>query len=165
MYPEATEAFLVLSECPGQIQQDALATIERFVVLLYSKTLDVETVNEARQVLFSKGNRQLENIPPTHDALIEHVKRATYQAGHVWAQALNPEPQLPSPGAWGWKRDGQCWIPRWTTLPEASDACRKLLKCGCQKSCSGRCKCGQANLDCTQLCGCSGQGFCVRQIT
>ena len=28
----------------------------------------------------------------------------------------------------------------WTTLPEAANACHELLKCGCKKSCTNRCK-------------------------
>ncbi len=36
----------------------------------------------------------------------EHVKRAIYQAGHIWGQTLIGEPQFPSPAngaGWDWK--------------------------------------------------------------
>ena len=165
VFPELTAALHAISNCPDSISQETSALLERFVVLLYSKTLEAETVNEARQILFSKGNRTLENIPPTQGALQEHVKRAAYQAGHVWSQALKATPQIPSPAEWGWRYTGQYWTPKWTSLPDASSVCKELLHCGCKKSCAGRCKCAQASLDCTQLCACSGQGFCTRQET
>ena len=57
--------------------------LERFVVVMYSRTCPHQTVNEARQVLFAQGNKSIENIPPTQAALAQHIKRAAYQAGHV----------------------------------------------------------------------------------
>ena len=48
-------------------------------------------------MLFAKGSRTLENIPPTQGALLQHVKRAAFQAGHVWGQALQSQQELPSP--------------------------------------------------------------------
>ena len=44
--------------------------LERYVVSLYSKTSEACQVNEARQALFIKGTRSLENIPATKGALI-----------------------------------------------------------------------------------------------
>ena len=83
VYPDVTEAFLMLSDSPHLVSQEAAALIEKFVVYIYSKTLEVSEVNEARQILFSKENRSLENIPPTQAALFEYICRAGYQAGHV----------------------------------------------------------------------------------
>ena len=57
--------------------------LERYVVLLYSKTSEATQVNKARQALFVKGTRTLENIPPTKGALTQHVRRAVFQAGYV----------------------------------------------------------------------------------
>ena len=42
-----------------------------------------EDVNNCRRNLFTKG-RSIENIPPTKVALKEHIRRAIYQAGHIW---------------------------------------------------------------------------------
>lgn len=130
--------------------------IERFIVLLYSRTSDQDKVNEARKQLFSQGGRAIENIPPTQAALLEHLKRATYQGGHVWGQALVVAPVLPSPADWGWVEEVNEWRPFWTTLPEASEVCYELIKCGCKKACGGKCKCKKNALKCTELCGCQG---------
>jgi len=58
-------------------------TIERFVILMYDKEIPDDSVNKAKQTLFTQKGREIENIPPTKDALRQHVLRAAYQAGHV----------------------------------------------------------------------------------
>ena len=126
--------------------------IERYVVLLYQQTSALSHVNEARKQLFTH-NRKMENIPPTLHTLEQHVKRAVFQAGHIWGHSLVGEPNIPSLDLWGWERakDDFPWIA------EAAKGCQELLKCGCKKDCTKRCKCVKANLPCTQLCFCSGQ--------
>lgn len=160
--PQLKPIFARLSHAPSQVSPDDLEQIERYVVLLYQRTSALCHVNEARKQLFTQ-NRKMENIPPTLHALEQHVKRAVYQAGHIWGQSLIGDPEVPSPDLWGWERvtDDSAWTPCWTTLPKAAKACQELLKCGCKKSCSKRCKCVKANLECTKLCFCSGQ--CKRE--
>ena len=99
----------------------------------------------------------LDNIPPTEDALLQHVKRATYEAGFIWGQSLENIQQLPNLSDWGWQQIYDRWTPRWITLPEASKSCQELIHCGCKKACRGLCKCFKANLPCTALCRCAGQ--------
>ena len=84
---------------PSQVSSvsrpDDLNAIERYVVLLYQRTSALSRVNEARKQLFAQ-NRNMESIPPTLRALEQHVKRAVYQAGHIWGQSLIGEPDVPS---------------------------------------------------------------------
>ena len=56
--------------------------LERYVVLLYERTSTIEKVNESRRILFSGKGRSIKNIPPTEDALLNHAKRAVYQAAY-----------------------------------------------------------------------------------
>ena len=79
------------------ISTEDMEEIERYVVLLYQRTSPLCQVNEARKQMFATGNRKIENIPRTKDALEQHVKRAAYQAGHIWGQSLIGLPQTPSP--------------------------------------------------------------------
>lgn len=123
-YPQVTGAFNELARCPLDISMECKLVLERFVVLLYDKTSEHNEINKARRELFAHKGRELENIPPTKGALEQHIRRATYQGGFIWGQVLNPNPDLPSPGNWGWQRCGQSWEPPWTTLPEASKICR-----------------------------------------
>ena len=67
--------------------------IERFVVLLYQRASALNQVNEARLNLFTQ-NRKMDNI--SLHALDQHLKRAVYQAGHIWRQCLAANSELPS---------------------------------------------------------------------
>ena len=60
----------------------------------------------------------MENIPPTSNALLQHTKRAAYQAS-VWATSQHSQQTRPIPESWGWKWD-ECekeWTPVGTTQP------------------------------------------------
>jgi len=152
-YPEATDAFHALCSRPPDVPEIVIETLGRFVVLMYERTSDLQGVDAARRYFFAKKSREMENIPSTAAALLEHTKRATFQAGHIRVQCLVPKPFVPSPGDWGWEKcDGQ-WGVVWTTRPEAAKACYELFSCKCKKTCKGNCKCHRANLQCTSLCG------------
>ena len=45
-------------------------------VLLYDRTSTCSTVNETRKGLFTRKGRMTDSIPPTKDALWNHLKRA-----------------------------------------------------------------------------------------
>jgi hypothetical protein len=46
--------------------------LERFTFVLYDKTSELESVNEARRELFCQNNKTMEYIPPTQDSLLQH---------------------------------------------------------------------------------------------
>ena len=100
--PEITPVFIALSSAPHEIRDDWLPLIERFVVLLYDRTSRATTVNQARKEMFARKGRKFNAIPPTRDAVVQHVKRTAFQAGHIWGQSLLPSPSIPSPQEWGW---------------------------------------------------------------
>ena len=158
MNPDVTEVSSTLMGQPQDLAvDDAMNTIERFVVLMNDKTSSCSKVNEARIHLFAQKGRDINNIPPTQGALLQHVKRAVYQAGYCWSQALVPQPELPQPEGWGWtaNEEGK-WEVIWSNLPDASKVSKELLKCGCNKGCRGNCKCHKAALTCTIMCKCGG---------
>ena len=158
VFPEVTDAFAKLSEHPSLDDvKEVFPVIERFRVLLYSRTSNALTTDEARRELFCAG-RSIDSIPPTSAALFKHVLRAAYIAGYYWAQALVALQNLPSPEDWGWKLVNGVYIPDWTDLPEATVALRELVKCECQNNtCRGNCKCIKTGaLPCTELCKCKG---------
>ena len=45
-------------------------------------------------------NRRIDNILLTLHALEQNVKRAAYQAEHMWGQSLIGIPELPPPHMW-----------------------------------------------------------------
>jgi len=78
------------------------------VVLMYDRTSELQGVDAAKSDLVSKKSREIENVPSTAAALLEHTKRSAFQAGHIRGQCLVPKPFVPSPGDWGWEKcDGQ----------------------------------------------------------
>ena len=158
--PEVTNTFLSITSDPEsfQLQSDHMKKMERFTVLMFSKSCNAASVNEARHQLFSHGLRGLESIPPTQAALYEHIKRCILQASFIWRQALVPQLGIPSFDQWGWEFNAKNTQLKalWTTLADASRACALLFHCGCKKACRGNCKCTRAGLRCTSLCFCEG---------
>ena len=53
--------------------------IERFGVLIYDRTSPLASVNKCRGILYTKKERTVEDIPPTQDSLVQHIKRAMLQ--------------------------------------------------------------------------------------
>ena len=136
----------------------AVPTLERFTVLLYSRSSNALTANECSRGLFCQGST-IDNILPTGAALWKHGLRAVYYEGHVWGLSLMAIQVLPPPEEWGWKYDSGKSIPYWTDLPETSSAVRGLIKfrCNPEKGCRGRCKCVNALPLCTELCMCKAE--------
>ena len=60
-------------------------------------------INDARQRIFFKGNKQLENIPPTKGALEQHVKQCMLQA-NIWWHALDVNVSYLNPVEFGWRK-------------------------------------------------------------
>ena len=153
-FPQITPIFIALSSSPTSIHDDWMQVLGRYVVLLYDITSSCLTVDEARKQLFTRKSRWFNSIPPTRNALLQHVKRTAYQASHIWGQALIASPLVPSPRYWGWITDSGEWRPLCTTLPEITKSCQELVKCGCKKGCRGGCGCRRVSLRCTTLCAC-----------
>ena len=138
------------------MESEIFKLLQRFVILMYDRNSNLESVNEARRELFCKQGRNLENLPPTEDALLLHSKRAIFQAS-IWYIASEENVNLPSPEMFGWKQDEGVWVPVWTTISAAAEACKELITCchkGKEKRDCTSCKCGKVGLPCTDLCTC-----------
>ena len=146
VFPELTHALLKLSSATNDIPQEVMATIERFIILLYERTSTCTEIDKARRKLFAKRHN-VQSIPPNKAALEGHVKRAVYQGGHVWGQVLMSIPELPSLCKWGWSKTSEGdYEPFWTCLPDAGQSRYELVSCKCNKGCVGQCKCKKAKL-------------------
>eukprot|EP00745_Piridium_sociabile_P026562 TRINITY_DN4240_c0_g2_i9.p1 TRINITY_DN4240_c0_g2~~TRINITY_DN4240_c0_g2_i9.p1 ORF type:complete len:1084 (-),score=281.98 TRINITY_DN4240_c0_g2_i9:490-3741(-) len=151
---EASDVFSKLSQYPPAVDDNDLETLEKFVVMMYDRSNTAEGVDDARLEMFARKQRPYESIPPTRAALLQHVKRAAYQAGCVWSQSTVRQPETQSPADWGWTKKGDLWQIFWTELPPIAESCQQLTKCGCKSECHGRCKCYRFGLTCTALCSC-----------
>ena len=65
-YPDLTETLLTLSEDPTLLTLDSIhmASLERWTVVMYSKSSGCSRVNDVRRQLFTHGTRTLDHIPP-----------------------------------------------------------------------------------------------------
>ena len=130
-YPEVTTAFTYMASnlyASLVLESPHYRLLERFTIVLYNKTSNLEDVDEARMELFCQRSRSMENIPPTRDTLLHHAKRAVYQAS-VWATSEQIQQNRLSPETWVWQwdKDTKSWTPVWTTSPIASKACLELI--------------------------------------
>ena len=78
-------------------------SIENVVLELYALS-KVDSLTEGRLDKFTMStDNDLRKLPPGRDALTLHTKRACYQAGYLWREAMGDFP-LPDPTLWGWYR-------------------------------------------------------------
>ena len=92
VYPAITRQFASLVNKPQLDDVDAaMDQLEKFVVLLYNKLCTTSYVNVVRFDLFARKGRDVNDIPPTKGAFLQHARRATYQAGHCWGQPMEPQ--------------------------------------------------------------------------
>ncbi|KAG0711306.1 hypothetical protein GWK47_020863 [Chionoecetes opilio] len=121
-YTEVTDAFNFIVEHPhAQITVDCqeFQMLERFTVVIYDKTSPLVSVNEARKELFCQKNRTMENIPPTQQALLQHTKRAVYQAG-IWTTCHQAQQQTPT---------AEAAVGHWMQK-QSPGSCLELAACG-----------------------------------
>ena len=63
---------------------------------MYNKTSDDKSVNSCRKHLFTMKGRNIDYIPPTEGALIQHIRRAVYLSQ-----------KYPTSSEWGWKWENE----------------------------------------------------------
>ena len=139
---------------PFQISSSLQESIASFVCQLYNSETHQNNVDHLRMDIFSHKTRDVDRIPPTSDALLQHLKRSVFQAS-IWATSNESLLLDQNPKEYGWKEDNGKLIPVWSTLPEAKDVFHMDIKCSCKQPCSDlRCKCMKTNLNCSLLCKC-----------
>lgn len=165
-FPDVNSAILqLMKDGTHHLSDESMNILERFTILMYDASSKLTKLHECRRVLFTKKNkpRTIDRIPPTRDALEQHVKRSLLQS-HIWTQCLHNNIRQLEPSDWGWgKRENSVkYVPVWTTIPIVSEHCKELYSCKCKGKCHGRCKCVENLLPCTMLCDCEGN--CDSQI-
>ena len=95
--------------------------VEQFVCQLYLPDTDLCELSSVRWHIFKKSCAESEKLPPTKGALVEHIKRAHYQA-MVWYHDNVAKPDIPEPSDYGWTVANSQFIPVITYLPAAPKA-------------------------------------------
>ena len=71
---EVLDVFIQLSKYPLFLDDKALETLEKFVVIMYDRSSSTRGVNDARLELFACKQRSFDSLPPTQAALLQHAK-------------------------------------------------------------------------------------------
>ena len=104
-FPDVTSAFEFMALHPYSqlgINIQHFQLLEHFTVILY-KTSSLHQI-DARKEQFCQKGKTMERLPPTQDALLQHVKRVAYQAG-IRCTSEWSEQHAPMPEGWGWTLD------------------------------------------------------------
>ena len=97
-----TDVFVELWEKLADGTSDHIDMLENFILQLNG--LRHDTLFAARLEKFKKSTESdLCLLPPSKEALRQHIYRASYQAGYLWRQSAE-ELDIPDPGQWGWKK-------------------------------------------------------------
>ena len=157
LYHEVTEASNSMVTHPHTavtVDSQQFQLLEHFIIIIYDKTSSLQSVNAARKEVVCQKNRTMEKIPPIQDALLQHTKCVTYQAG-IWTTCDKAQKQTPTADGCGWTldTDAKSWCPVWNNLPMASKGCNELVRCGCGSAsgCGRNCSCREPHCRCTEL--------------
>ena len=103
-------------------------------------------------------NKQGEQLPPTADSLIPHIKHA-HIITQIGKRFKNSNPEIPPLIDNGWEETSPGIVSATTCLsPPAPNAVLALTKCSCKKSrCTptSQCSCASSGLLCSGLCKCA----------
>ena len=144
---------------------ELITQLEALVCQVYKS--QTESVDKASYLLFCMGSKEEASLPPTQDALIQHVKRANYQLC-IWRHCFESQPEVPSPIGHGWAVESNGSIQYvWMTKPPAPDDILQLSFCNCNKMvCGKRCSCKAKKLSCTARCKCiQNESDCLNEVT
>ena len=144
---------------------DQSKAVSRFVMLLYAKRQDdrvhvpkMADVGDLRWRLYSKHQKETENLPPTPSTLNRHVQRANYVL-RLWKLSTTSfRPQLPDIKDHGWNIVDNLLCPIMTDELPAPQYSIEMVNCSCKstKCANHYCTCRKNNLQCTDLCNCDG---------
>lgn len=151
----------------AEVNNSISEACEAFISSLYSPSSGAgKTTDEVRYWLFCQKGQRNERLPPTSDSLLQHTKRANYQA-YVWKRALEPVQNLPPADQHGWEVKDSCLQPILMTKPPGPECLLELTVCHCKKSACRRasCACRNSNMPCTEGCACFANEACENPRT
>ena len=131
---------------------ELVEVLEEFTCKLYGDTS--KDINATRYKSFCATTSE-KSLPPCKDALLQHIKRCSYQAA-IHHRSLHQTISAPSPNGYGWSvKDGVIDVV-WKTKAAAPESLLKVVKCGCKttKCIKGGCSCLANKLPCTDMCRC-----------
>jgi len=127
--------------CVGQspdVDSVTATEAEAFICRLHKASNRIPTIaDEARYLLFCQKAQSNLQLPPASSSLLQHIKRANYQA-YVWRKALVPRQDLPTPAGNGWTIQRNSLFPQLTTKPPPQRVSWSSLIPNAQSLCARR---------------------------
>ena len=124
---------------------------------LYSPNGNIKEIHQLKYSHFRRGRKNPGNIPPTQDALHQHLLRAHYQA-LMWKMANIANPDISSPLTCGWHLKENKLMPVLMTKEPITAEYVTIVTCACTlkgRLCQAtQCKCKKNGLRCTSACIC-----------
>ena len=99
------------------------SSLEQFVCVIYGQRSDENlSVNDARYNIYcqQQGKVSSSMLPPSRDALIQHINRVSYQT-HIWQRSLDQFIRVDSPVGNGWFMDDSRLDIQWMICNPAPD--------------------------------------------
>lgn len=156
--PSYISAFSALGQ-EWSISNVPMDVLEQFLCQLYNRQSVLPSLLDVRLSIFMKKFCLDSKLPPVMDEVIQHTKRANYQAA-ILRRSLESVINAPSPIGHGWMApDGECELAiQWRTVAVAPPELLEQIYCSCRKTkCSTRsCSCFSRNMRCGPLCKCTG---------
>ena len=136
------------------LEKEVMAFVTRLNWCVYFMTQSVKLfdISHLRYKLFCSKNLSGDKLPPTHDALILHLRRVAFQV-YIWMNAHKTLLDLPSPIDNGWiLKNGKLEQHLMSQVP-APRKVAELVFFRCKKNCKrNNCSCRKSNLVCTEAC-------------
>ena len=154
-----TEVFIELSDMPSTITQHQIDIKTKYVVKIYfsadSNAPCLSLADLRCKAVLKYASPNMKTIIPSKDGLIQHNKRAAFQAGWLWKECLL-NPAYPNIIEWGWICHENKYFPKWCESYTNIDTV--IISCFCKENvkCT-RCKCSQSKLNCIEFCNCLRQ--------
>ena len=132
----------------------------RFFEFLHSSSDNLPQIRKTKYEQMATSDRSAIDpslLPPSPRAAFYHGLRVYHQV-KVWRDLKDSDYM---PLDWGWKKDGQSFMPIMTDKEVGAEDLLKVIRCGCKGSCdSNRCTCRKVGLCCTSSCKESHGSLC-----
>ena len=153
----------------GKTENERIPTEETFkaarnlFAILYGRENFKGTVDMLRAHLYGNFKEDLRCLPPTEDALKQHVLGALIQI-IVCKSAHLSQPNIPDPTEYGRHIDGNRLVPTMMLKEAKQKMATKSSFCQCKKRrCLRGCSCARRNIRCAVSCMCRAKpDLCAR---
>ena len=110
---------------------EKIKPLEEFTCMVYDQA-GLKSLPSLRWKLYSKNNKESENLPPTRAALVPLIQR-TNHFSKIHKSYTHTHPDLPPTTENGWTKDDEsdALQPVLCLIPPAPKAILELTKCGC----------------------------------